>query len=71
MTINTLAARPTLADSITVLPDAALTQEQLINRYNLPALGDGQNYAVLDNQIIALPDQSYDLLQLIRILGAV
>jgi len=71
LTINTLAARPTLADNVTVLPDAALTQDQLIARYNLPALNAGQNYAVLDNQIIALPDQSYDLLQLIRILGAV
>ena len=71
LTLNSLAQRPTLADGVTVVPDALLTQDELVARYGLPALADGQNYAVLDNQIIALPDQSYDLLQLIRILGAV
>ncbi|MFZ3583585.1 hypothetical protein ACOI1H_15640 [Loktanella sp. DJP18] len=71
LTLNSLATRPTLADGTAIVPDEALTQDQLIARYGLPALADGQNYAVLDNRIIALPDQSYDLLQLIRILGAV
>ena len=71
LTINSLAERPVLADGVQIVPDAMLTQDELIDRYGLPALADGQNYAVLDNQIIALPDQSYDLLQLIRILGAV
>lgn len=71
LTLNSLATRPTLAAGTAIIPDDALTQDQLIARYGLPALADGQNYAVLDNRIIALPDQSYDLLQLIRILGAV
>lgn len=71
LTLNTLARRPTIPGGVTIVPDAALTQDQLIARYGLPGLADGQNYAVLDNQIIALPDQSYDMLQLIRILGAV
>ena len=71
LTLNSLAERPVLADGVQIIPDALLTQDELIARYGLPALADGQNYAVLDNQIIALPDQSYDLLQLIRILGAV
>ncbi|MBU2358885.1 MAG: hypothetical protein KKB02_08165 [Alphaproteobacteria bacterium] len=71
LTLNSLAERPTLADGVAIVPDAALTQDQLVTRYGLPALAAGQNYSVLDNQIIALPDQSYDMLQLIRILGAV
>ncbi len=70
-TLNSLAKRPTLAGNVPIATDAALTQEELIARYGLPALAAGQNYSVLDNQLIALPDQSYDLLQLIRILGAV
>ncbi len=71
ITINSLATRPTFDGSVPIATDAVLTQEQLIARYGLPELSAGQNYSVLDNQLIALPDQSYDLLQLIRILGAV
>ncbi len=71
LTINGLATRPTISDGLPIATDAVLTQEELIARYGLPALETGQNYSVLDNQLIALPDQSYDLLQLIRILSAV
>ena len=71
LTINTLAQTPVRSNDTAIIPGAALTQDQLITRYGLPALAEGQNYALLDNRLITLPDQSYDLLQLIRILGAV
>jgi hypothetical protein len=71
ITINSLATRPTFDGNVPIATEAVLTQDQLIARYGLPELTAGQNYSVLDNQLIMLPDKSYDLLQLIRILGAV
>lgn len=71
LTLNSLAERPGISGGVAQSPAAALTQEELVSLYGLPVLPTGQNYAVLDNQVITLPDPAYDLLQLIRILGAV
>jgi hypothetical protein len=39
-------------------------------RYDLPALPYGQRYAVVDNQIVVIDAESYEVLQLIRLFTA-
>ena len=42
-----------------------------LDRYGLPILPDGQQYAVIDNTLVRLDSESYQILQLIRALAAV
>jgi hypothetical protein len=37
-----------------------------LNRYGLPVLPDGQQYAVVDNTLVRIDSQTYQILQLIR-----
>ena len=51
----------------------ATTPDEMMHAhlYRLPPLDAGQNYAVLNGQIIRLTDSEYETLQLIRIARAV
>lgn len=69
--LNELAEVTTLGDGLRVAPTAALTQSELMSLYRLPQLSDGQNYSVVNGQILQLNDDEYELLQLIRIARAV
>jgi hypothetical protein len=40
------------------------------NRYDLPSLPYGQRYAVVDDQIVVIDAESYEILQLIRVFTA-
>lgn len=42
-----------------------------LNRYGLPVLPDGQQYAVIDGTLVRLDSESYEILQLIRAFAAV
>lgn len=42
-----------------------------LDRYRLPALAEGQRYAVIDGTLVALDTGSYEILQLIRAVAAV
>ena len=61
---------PQLDTGLRVAPTAALTQAELAQLYRLPQLAPGQNYAVLNGEIVALDDDAYEALQLIRIARA-
>ncbi len=39
-------------------------------RYDLPGLPDGQRYAVVDDRIVVIDAESYEILQLIRVFRA-
>ena len=41
------------------------------HHYGLPALPDGQQYAVIDDTLVRLDSESYQILQLIRAIAAV
>lgn len=69
--LNELAEVARLDDGLRVAPTAALTQRELMSLYRLPQLADGQNYSVVNGQILRLSDSEYEMLQLIRIARAV
>lgn len=69
--INELAEVSGIPADLSIAPTAALTQDELVRLYRLPPLRDGQNYALLNGQIIRLTDSEYETLQLIRIARAV
>ncbi|MFZ5961433.1 hypothetical protein ACOXXX_00635 [Thalassococcus sp. BH17M4-6] len=69
--INDLARVPDTEDSLLVSPTAALGQEELRRLYRLPEAGDGYNYAVLNGDVVRLDNDSYELLQLIRVTRAI
>lgn len=69
--VNRMARVADLSDSVPIAPTAALTQDELRNLYRLPRLQDGDNYAVLNGQIVQLDDSEYELLQMLRIARAV
>tara|TARA_R110002049_G_scaffold10127_2_gene50258 strand:+ start:48838 stop:49857 length:1020 start_codon:yes stop_codon:yes gene_type:complete len=69
--INELARVADIGAGLNVAPTAALTQEELMRLYRLPAPQAGYNYAVLNGQVIALQDSAYETLQLIRVARAV
>ncbi|WP_289153386.1 hypothetical protein [uncultured Salipiger sp.] len=69
--VNRMARVADLSDSVPIAPTAALTQDELRNLYRLPRLQDGDNYAVLNGQIVQLGDSEYELLQMLRIARAV
>ncbi|WP_240769016.1 hypothetical protein [Paracoccus liaowanqingii] len=69
--VNQIADVPELVAGAQIAPTAALTQDELINLYRLPQLGDNENYAVVNGQLVRLNDPNYELLQMIRIARAV
>ncbi|WP_353471925.1 hypothetical protein PVT71_11515 [Salipiger sp. H15] len=69
--VNELAQVGDLTDGVRIAPTAALTQDEMINLYRLPQLGAGDNYAVLNGQLVQLKDSEYELLQMLRIARAV
>ncbi|MEQ6247769.1 hypothetical protein ABMC89_02640 [Sulfitobacter sp. HNIBRBA3233] len=69
--INSLAGVPNIANGSSISPTLALTQPQLVNRYGLPPLQDGNNYAVVNGQVVQLDSDAYELLQLIRVARAI
>ncbi|TGN55395.1 hypothetical protein E4L95_15105, partial [Paracoccus liaowanqingii] len=69
--VNQIADVPELVAGAPIAPTAALTQDELINLYRLPQLGDNENYAVVNGQLVRLNDPNYELLQMIRIARAV
>ncbi len=69
--LNELAEVARLDDGLRVAPTAALTQRELMSLYRLPQLADGQNYSVVNGQILRLSDSEYEMLQLIRVARAV
>lgn len=68
--VNQLAQVADLA-GIPIAPTAALTQPELVQLYRLPTLEDGQNYAVVNGQIVQMDDSNYELLQMIRVARAI
>ena len=69
--VNQMAQVPDLVAGAPIAPTAALAQDELINLYRLPQLGDNENYAVVNGQVVRLNDSNYELLQMIRIARAV
>ncbi len=69
--VNEIAQVADLTDGLQIAPTAALTQDELISLYRLPALGADENYAVLNGQLLRLNDSEYEMLQMIRIARAV
>ncbi|MBE9638537.1 hypothetical protein [Salipiger mangrovisoli] len=69
--VNELAQVGDLTDGVRIAPTAALTQDEMIDLYRLPQLGTGDNYAVLNGQLVQLKDSEYELLQMLRIARAV
>ncbi|MCA0943888.1 hypothetical protein LCM08_03090 [Salipiger pacificus] len=69
--VNELAQVEDLTDGARIAPTAALTQDEMIDLYRLPHLGAGDNYAVLNGQLVQLKDSEYELLQMLRIARAV
>lgn len=69
--INDLARVENLPAGLRVAPTAALTQDELRQVYKLPDLEPGYNYAVLNGDLVALQDDAFETLQLIRIARAI
>ncbi|MDF1726401.1 MAG: transketolase [Sulfitobacter sp.] len=69
--VNELAAVPDYGQNIRIAPTAALTQQELTRLYRLPQLGEDENYAVVNGQLLRFTDSEYETLQLIRIARAV
>ncbi len=69
--VNQIAQVTDLASDSPIAPTTALTQDELVNLYRLPHLDAGQNYAVVNGQLVRLADTEYELLQLIRVARAV
>lgn len=69
--INDMARVPVIGDGLQVAPTAALTQAELMQTYLLPPLDPGYSYSVLNGEVLALEDQAFETLQLLRIARAV
>ncbi|WP_347920197.1 hypothetical protein [Paracoccus marcusii] len=65
--VNQMAEVPDLTAGTPIAPTAALTQDELISLYRLPRLGNDENYAVVNGQLVRLNDPNYELLQMIRV----
>ena len=59
-----------LPDGLRIAPTAALTQDELRQTYKLPMLEPGNNYAVVNGELVTLDDDAFETLQLIRIARA-
>ena len=66
-----MADVPDLMAGTPIAPTAALTQDELISLYRLPRLGNDENYAVVNGQLVRLNDPNYELLQMIRVAWAI
>lgn len=71
VTVSELSRVADLGGLPRLAPTAALTQDELRRIYRLPASQSEENYAVLNGELIALDDNAYETLQLIRIARAV
>ncbi len=60
-----------LPEGLRIAPTAAFTQDELRETYNLPMLAPGYNYSVVNGELVTLDDESFEMLQLIRIAKAV
>lgn len=60
-----------LPEGVRIAPTAAFTQDELRETYNLPMLTPGYNYSVVNGELVTLDDESFEMLQLIRIARAV
>lgn len=69
--VNEIAQVAELTDGLRIAPTAALTQDELISLYRLPTLGEDENYAVVNGQLLKLKDTEYELLQMIRVARAI
>ena len=69
--VNQMAQVPDLPAGAPIAPTAALTQDELASVYRLPQLGDDENYAVVNGQVVRLNDRNYELLQMIRVARAI
>ncbi len=68
--IRDLARAQALPAGLRIAPTAALTQDELRQTYQLPALEPGYNYAVVNGELVTLQDKAYETLQLVRIARA-
>ncbi|MEI4264226.1 transketolase [Roseovarius sp. D0-M9] len=69
--INDMALVPRLSSAVQVAPTAALTQDELMQAYRLPKLDPGYSYTVLNGEVLALENDAFDTLQLIRVVRSV
>lgn len=69
--VNQMAQVPDLVPGTPIAPTAALTQDDLVDIYRLPQLGENENYAVVNGQVVRLNDTNYELLQMLRVARAV
>jgi len=69
--VNQMAQVSDVVPGTTIAPTAALTQDELIDLYRLPQLGEDENYAVVNGQVVRLNDSNYELLQMLRVARAV
>lgn len=69
--INDMARVPILDNGVQVAPTAALTQAELMQAYRLPPLDPGYSYTVMNGEVLALENDAFETLQLIRIARAV
>ena len=69
--INELARVENLPEGVRIAPTAALTQNELRQTYKLPQLETGNNYAVVNGELVTLQDSAFETLQLIRIARAI
>ena len=60
-----------LRDGLAIAPTATLTEEELVTIYGLDDPTDDRRYTVIDGDLVALPTQAYDLLQLLRYTAAI
>jgi len=56
---------------VQIAPTAALTQAELMQTYRLPPLEHGYSYSVLNGEVLALENDAFETLQLIRIARSV
>ncbi len=69
--INDMARVPLLDSGVQIAPTAALTQAELMQAYRLPQLDPGSSYSVVNGEVLALENDAFEVLQLIRIARAV
>ncbi len=69
--INDMARVPLLGNGVQIAPTAALTQAELMQTYRLPPLEQGYSYSVLNGEVLALENDAFETLQLIRIARSV
>lgn len=69
--INDMARVPVLDNTVHIAPTAALTQAELMEAYRLPQLDPDHSYSVVNGEVLALENDAFEILQLIRVARAV